>query len=55
MDCEKTNESCQLWVDEKNQIISFRYEEDFTQYNFSGRDEMLRYVLMRCEVGCRVQ
>lgn len=46
---------CALWVDWRNQVISFRQMETCELKCFSSLEEMLLYAFEKCVSGFRVQ
>lgn len=50
-----TQETCMIWIDWENKIISFKEAENFEAHRCASRDEKLMYALERCAYGFRIQ
>ena len=47
--------SVQLWVNEKDKIVSFHVEEGFHTLSFPSRDAMFSFVFEKGSSGFRIQ
>jgi len=44
-----------IWIDHKDKIVSFKYEEGFDQLHFPSQEEKLAFAIEICSAGYRIQ
>ena len=47
--------TCVIWIDHPNRIVSFQKAEGFEPQSFASPDERLAYAFEKCASGYRVQ